>query len=109
MFYVGADVTFVAGNTISFYMKLITACGSTKQEFWHTIYPSGAWNPKTWQYMRFQPAQNLTFHHQFEDLFEATYIRNDDPDEYKQFMFSIFPRKPRLSRGEFVFSACKRS
>lgn len=109
MFYAGADVTFAAGDTISSHMKLITACGSTEQGFWHTIYPSGAWNPKIWQYMRFHPAQNLTFHHQSEDLFGATYIRNDDPDGYKQCMFKYISRKPRLSHGEFVFSACKRT
>ncbi|KAM3073386.1 hypothetical protein ACMFMF_006593 [Clarireedia jacksonii] len=82
MFYAGGDVSLAAGDAISLQMKLITICGSIEQGFWHTLHPTGPWNPKIWKYMRPHPAQKVAFRHQSEDLYEATYIRNDGPKEY---------------------------
>jgi acyl-coenzyme A synthetase/AMP-(fatty) acid ligase len=100
MFYAGGDVTIAAGNAISSKMKLITTCGSTEQGFWHTLHPNGPWNPKVWKYVRLHPAQRLSFRHQSEDLFEATYTRNDDPSGYKQSIFTIFPENPVYATGD---------
>ncbi|KAM0145363.1 hypothetical protein ACHAP3_000490 [Botrytis cinerea] len=94
MFYAGGDITIAAGDTISSKMKLVTTCGSTEQGFWHTIYPTGTWNPKIWKYLRVHPAQKLTFRHQSEDLFEATYTLNESSDGYKQSIFTVFPENP---------------
>ncbi|ATZ55468.1 hypothetical protein BCIN_12g00620 [Botrytis cinerea B05.10] len=100
MFYAGGDITIAAGDTISSKMKLITTCGSTEQGFWHTIYPTGTWNPKIWKYMRVHPAQKLTFRHQSEDLFEATYTLNESSDGYKQSIFTVFPENPVYPTGD---------
>ncbi|KAF7921646.1 uncharacterized protein EAE98_008493 [Botrytis deweyae] len=100
MFYAGGDVTIAAGDTVSSKMKLVTTCGSTEQGFWHTIHPTGPWNPKMWKYMRVHPAQNLTFRHQSEDLFEATYTLNESLDGYKQSIFTIFPENPVYPTGD---------
>ncbi|KAM3082270.1 hypothetical protein ACMFMG_004713 [Clarireedia jacksonii] len=72
MFYAGGDVSLAAGDAISLQMKLITICGSIEQGFWHTLHPTGPWNPKIWKYMRPHPAQKVAFRHQSEDLYEAT-------------------------------------
>jgi acyl-CoA synthetase (AMP-forming)/AMP-acid ligase II len=100
MFYAGGDVTLAAGDAISSKMKLITTCGSTEQGFWHTIRTKGPWNPKIWKYMRLHPTQRLAFRHQSEDLYEATYTRNDDPSGYKQSIFTIFPEHPGYATGD---------
>ncbi|KAF7947435.1 hypothetical protein EAE96_008523 [Botrytis aclada] len=104
MFYAGGGVTIAAGDTISSKMKLVTTCGSTESGFWHTIYPTGPWNPKTWKYMRVHPAQKLTFCHQSKDLFEATYTLNESPDGCKQSIFTIFPENPVYPTGDLFSS-----
>lgn len=100
MFYAGGDITIAAGDTISSKMKLVTTCGSTEQGFWHTIYPTGTWNPKIWKYLRVHPAQKLTFRHQYEDLFEATNTLNESSDGYKQSIFTVFPENPVFPTGD---------
>ncbi|KAF4628666.1 hypothetical protein G7Y89_g9485 [Cudoniella acicularis] len=68
---------------------LFTTCGSTEQGFWHTIYPSGSWNPDTWKFMRLHPAQNIIFRHHSKDLYEPCVSRNKSIDD-EQSVFKIF-------------------
>ena len=99
VFYAGGDISLSTGNAISSHVKMFTTCGSTEQGFWHTLHPSGQWNPNHWKFMRLHPAQNIHFTHHSQDLHEASTLRNKI-GEYEQLVFKIFEEMEEYPSGD---------
>ncbi|TEY39882.1 hypothetical protein BOTCAL_0448g00080 [Botryotinia calthae] len=90
VFYLGGAIPPAAGDAISSKIELIGHVGATETGFYPSLKPTNA-KSTFWSHHQFDPSSNIFFEHQADDLFEAVWNRNLDP-EMLQPIFKILPK-----------------
>lgn len=89
IFYMGGAIPPTAGNVISSKIELDDHVGATETEFYPSLKPIGS-RSVFWSYHRFGPSANISFEHPADDLYEAVWNKNLDPERVQP-VFKIFP------------------
>jgi aryl carrier-like protein len=87
--YVGGAIPPAAGDVISSKIELHGHVGATETGFYPSLKRIGK-APNFWRHYRYAHSANISFEHQTDDLYEAVWNRNSDP-ETVQLVFKIFP------------------
>ncbi|PQE15461.1 NRPS-like enzyme protein [Rutstroemia sp. NJR-2017a BVV2] len=89
LMYCGGAIPPAAGDVISSKIEFLGHVGATETGF----YPSLKRIDKAsnfWRHYRYNPSANISFEHQTDDLYEAVWHKNSDPETVQQ-VFRIFP------------------
>ncbi|TGO43991.1 hypothetical protein BOTNAR_1022g00010 [Botryotinia narcissicola] len=90
IFYLGGAIPPAAGDVISSKIELIGHVGATETGFYPSLKPTNA-RSNFWGHHQFDPCANISFEHQADDLYEAVWNRNLDPEKL-QAIFKNFPK-----------------
>ncbi|KAF7931397.1 hypothetical protein EAE99_003868 [Botrytis elliptica] len=90
IFYLGGAIPPAFGNAISSKIELIGHVGATETGFYPSLKPTNA-RSTFWGHHQFDPSSNISFEHQADDLYEAVWNRNLDPEKLQP-IFKIFPK-----------------
>ncbi|KAI9644957.1 hypothetical protein NHQ30_006992 [Ciborinia camelliae] len=90
LFYVGGAIPPAAGDLISSKIKLNGHVGATETGFYPTLKPVGE-RSNFWSHYQFDPYANITLEHKADDLYEAVWNKNLDPEKV-QAVFKVFPK-----------------
>ncbi|KAF7951800.1 hypothetical protein EAE96_007098 [Botrytis aclada] len=90
IFYLGGAIPPAVGNAISSKIELIGHVGATETGFYPSLKPTGE-RSTFWGHHQFDPSSNISFKHQADDLYEAVWHRNLDPEKLQP-IFKIFPK-----------------
>ncbi|KAF7936357.1 uncharacterized protein EAE98_002576 [Botrytis deweyae] len=90
IFYLGGAIPPAAGDIISSKIELIGHVGATETGFYPSLKPINA-RSNFWGHHQFDPSANISFEHQADDLYEAVWNRNLDPEKLQP-IFKTFPK-----------------
>ncbi|APA06277.1 hypothetical protein SS1G_01217 [Sclerotinia sclerotiorum 1980 UF-70] len=93
IFYMGGAIPPAAGDIISSKIEFDGHVGATETGFYPSLKPAGT-RSIYWGHHQFDPSANISFERQADDLYEAVWNRNADPEK-EQPVFKIFPTLQR--------------
>lgn len=101
IFYMGRAIPPAAGNVISSKIELDGHVGATETGFYPSLKPANG-RSIFWGHHRFDPSANISFEHQADDLYEAVWYKNQDPEKIQP-VFKIF-RELETWRSKDLYS-----